>query len=185
MHNARIHLLRHGETLAGSRFCGATDVALSAHGWMQMRTSTANETWDAIVSSPLRRCADFACALSEERSLPLTIDERLRELDFGEWENKTSAELWQTDNARLANFWSNPWLHNPPGGESLASLRQRVLAVWAEIEALGKRCLVITHGGPIRVVLSELQNIPADKFLNLDVPHAALHCVLYRSQSVA
>lgn len=85
----RIDLLRHGETAGGSRYRGSIDDALTPLGWAAMRAALGEECgWNRIVSSPLRRCADFARDLARRHGLPLDIDARLREIHFGDWEGE-------------------------------------------------------------------------------------------------
>jgi alpha-ribazole phosphatase len=171
-----VHLLRHGETCGGARYLGETDVALSAKGWQQMRAAVAGRSWDLIVASPLERCAAFARALAEELGARLRQDADLREMSFGEWEGYTAAELLERDAQRLRRFWADPSLHCPPGGESLAELHARVVAAWQRIagEHDGERVLIVSHGGPIRVLLALQSGTPLPALLSIDVPHAAL-----------
>jgi alpha-ribazole phosphatase len=171
-----VHLLRHGETDGGARYWGSMDVALSPKGWQQMRAAVAGLSSDLIVSSPLRRCADFAKALSAERGVRCRFEEDLREMSFGEWEGSSAAELAQTDGERLRRFWSDPSVHAPPGGEQLAAFHARVIAVWNRIVTDGdiRSVLIVTHGGPIRVLRAAQSEMPLSAALSLDVPHAAL-----------
>jgi alpha-ribazole phosphatase len=130
--------------------------------------------WRSVVSSPLKRCADFAHVLAERLNAPLTIDPRLREMDFGEWENCNSAELLQRDAAALTRFWTDPWNCPPPRGEALSAVRQRVLDAWRDVVALETPTLVITHGGPIRIILCHVLDHPIEKLMEIEVPYAAL-----------
>jgi len=169
-----IDLLRHGCTVAGAgHYCGRSDVALATEGWAQMWRATGGRRWDRIVSSPLRRCADFAQALALLLRVGCTLDARWQELDFGDWENRRVADV---DAARLADFWRDPDTHAPPGGERLDSLRLRVRAAREALRAgmaEAERVLVVTHGGPMRVLLSP-RGASAAELLGLDVPLAAL-----------
>ncbi len=183
----RIHhldLLRHGETRGGSRFRGRLDDPLTERGWEQMWAAVGPgdgdgegvREWDGIVTSPLARCADFARALSERRGIPLRLDPRLAELDFGDWEGQTAAELMVTDAEALGRFWADPVAHPPPGGEPLLAFQARVLAAWEELvrQDRGDRTLVISHGGVIRVILCQVRGYPLGRLLELDVGHASL-----------
>jgi alpha-ribazole phosphatase len=170
-----IDLLRHGEVEGGSRYCGSTDVLLTAAGWDQMWTAVGNDRrWDLIVSSPLKRCAQFAEALAQRHSLELRLDERLREMHFGEWEGRDAAELMQTDAENLTRFWRDPGQYAPTGGESLTTLQSRVVAAWQDIVTAACAVLVVTHGGPIRAILCHLRGVSIDQSLQIDVPHASL-----------
>ncbi|MBI3899415.1 MAG: alpha-ribazole phosphatase family protein [Gammaproteobacteria bacterium] len=168
-------LLRHGYVEGGPCYRGITDDPLSAAGWEQMWAAVSGDIrWDGIVTSPLTRCAAFARALAEQRALPLQIDARLQEMNFGRWEGRTAAQLLETDADALTGFWQDPWNRGPPGGESLAQVRARVLDAWGDIVAQRRRLLVVAHGGPIRVILCHVLNHPLAKLLEIDVPYAAL-----------
>jgi len=171
-----VQLLRHGETDGGARYCGLTDVALSALGWHQMRTAIAERSWDVIVSSPLRRCAAFAETLARELAVPCRLEPDLREMSFGEWEGRTAAELMDMDRQCLERFWADPSVQSPPGGESLAELHARVTAVWQRLVTGpgNARMLIVTHGGPIRLLRAAQLRMPLSLVLQIDVPHGAL-----------
>ena len=172
----RAHLLRHGQTEGGARYWGSIDVALSWKGWRQMRAAVAGQSWDLIVSSPLRRCAAFAEALARELGARCRYEAGLREMSFGEWEGHSAAELMQTDAERLRLFWADPTAHTPPGGEALAQFHSRVMATWERIlkPLESERVLIVTHSGPIRLLLAEQSATPLSALLSLDVPHGAL-----------
>ena len=171
----QIDLLRHGETEGGACYRGRTDDQLTATGWQQMWGAVDGAAhWPGIVSSPLSRCASFASALAERHAIPLQFDERLREMDFGDWEGRTAAELMATAPDDIARFWQDPLHHGPPQGESLLSLRARVLTAWNEIVNRQRPVLIVTHGGPIRVILSHVLGKPPERLMEIDVPHAAI-----------
>jgi alpha-ribazole phosphatase len=171
-----IYLLRHGETEGGPRYLGGTDVALSARGWQQMRAAVAGRSWDAIVSSPLRRCAAFAEALAQELGVACRLEPDLREMSFGAWEGHSAGDLMQTDPQRLRLFWSDPSVHAPPGGETIPELQARVMAAWRRLVTAshGERLLIVTHGGPIRVLRAAQSATAWSALLSIDVPYAAL-----------
>lgn len=176
---ARIGLLRHGET-TGQGFCGrGSDVPLTETGWTTMRDALAGgSVWDRIVCSPLIRCRAPAQAFAEEAGVPLAVDDRLAELDFGDWEGRTAAALMETDADALGRFWQDPVNHSPPKGESLLEFRERVVAGWNDLAPEeGERVLVIAHGGVIRLIRALREGWPLEKLLGIDVPLASLHIV--------
>lgn len=176
MRPAPVHvdLLRHGETSGGAVYRGVGDDPLTPAGRAQMSAALADGGgWDAVVTSPLRRCAEFARAVAEQHDIPLTIDARLREMDFGAWEGRSAEQIMRDDPQCLTRFWQDPWRHPPPGAESLVRVRARVLEVWGELVARGQSLLVISHGGPLRVILCQLLGHPTARMLELPVPHAA------------
>jgi len=177
-----IDLLRHGETVGGSRFRGSIDDALTENGWSQMNAATAQEMknhsqrWHRIISSPLQRCADFAHKLGQKHSLPVSLDSRFKEMHFGRWEGYTAAELMSTDEDALTQFWNDPVQNTPPEAEPLLKFEQRVLSAWVDLlrDYQGERILLVTHGGVMRVLLCHVQQRPIKQLLEIEVKHAAL-----------
>lgn len=172
-----VYLLRHGETECGAGYWGRTDVALSARGLQQMRDAVAMLPVERIVTSPLQRCRAFADELSACRGLPLSIEPRLQELDFGHWDGRAAADIMTDDANALEKFWRNPNLHPPPGGETVRALIARVGAAIRDVmgRTEGRNVLAVTHGGPIRTILCLMQGHPIEAMLEIDVPHASVH----------
>ena len=142
---------------------------------MAMRTSLGDQrNWDHLVSSPLLRCADFARNLAQRHSIPLQMDARLREIYFGEWEGKTATELLALDQDAVTRFWNDPVHNPPPGGEDVRDFQARVLRAWTDmlLHHRGENLLVITHGGPMRIILGHVQNLPLLESLQVEVAHA-------------
>jgi alpha-ribazole phosphatase len=175
-----ITLLRHGETTGGSGFRGSLDDPLSVKGWRQMAAAVQNGAWDAVISSPLARCANFARLLARKRKLPVRLDARLREMHFGVWEGKTAAELMAENAADLGRFWEDPIKYPPLEAEPLPEVQARVLSAWEVLchEAGPGRRLIVTHGGVIRIILCHILNRPLENLLSLEVPHASKHRLL-------
>jgi len=181
-----VDLLRHGETEGGECYRGSTDDALSARGWEQMRAAVGDACpWSCIVSSPLKRCAEFAAELAQRHARPLELDARLREIHFGAWEGKTAAELLAAHPEHIARFWNDPVQNPPPGGEALPHFEARVLAAWNEHRArhTGKQVLIITHGGPIRAIVGHMQGLSWANRWSIEVPHASIRRVHARTAS--
>lgn len=172
-----IDLLRHGEPEGGSRFRGQIDDPLSASGWAQMHAALGETgEWEAVVTSPLRRCADFAAALAGRLALPLETEPRLREIGFGDWEGLTAEQIAVRDPGALARFWHDPALHTPPGGELLADFEARVAEGWEDLlqRHAGKKVLLVCHGGVIRLILARVLDMPRAGLFRLNVPFASL-----------
>lgn len=171
-----IDLLRHGETENSHRYCGSTDYPLTPLGWTQMWNTIEKNPphWQQIITSPLTRCADFAQALGQRYSIPVTQDVRLQEIHFGEWEDQSAAELMQTHADALFRFWQNPLTYPPPKAEHLLDFETRVLSTWYEIQQqfVDKKNLLITHSGVIRVILCHIQQHPVERLLEFEVNHA-------------
>jgi len=174
----QLFLLRHGSCEGGRIFRGLNDVALTNEGFQQMTRSCqqAHQAWDLIVSSPLQRCRRFAEAYAAEAGIPLHIDDRLREMSFGEWEGRLIDEIWASDHQSLKAWSENPERNTPPSGEPLADVAQRLLAAYADWlkSCEGKTLLFVMHGGVIRVLMASLLNIPLAFANHFEVPYASM-----------
>jgi broad specificity phosphatase PhoE len=172
-----IYLMRHGRPAGGVRYRGSTDDPLTAEGFARMQHAVAGcGAFDAIVASPLRRCADFARSLGERSGVPLAIEPAFREMHFGKWEGQTPQALMAACPELLRQFWADPFAHPPPGAEPLDRFRKRVIGAWrAHVGAGERRLLLIVHGGTVRVILGFEQRLSVREIMSLDVPYASVH----------
>lgn len=170
-------LLRHGEPVGGRKYRGQADDPLSDRGWEQMWQATGRGCpWDAIISSTLCRCADFARALATRTGLPLELVPQLMEIGFGAWEGHTAAELTAADPDCLSRFWSDPQQHRPPGAETLTAFRDRVVGTWTELldRYRGRHLLIVAHAGVIRMLIRHNLDMPLDRLFRIQVPAAGM-----------
>jgi alpha-ribazole phosphatase len=114
----------------------------------------------AIHTSPLARCRQVAEALAEDWGVPPPRpDPRLMELDFGAWEGLA----WDEVPRAALDAWAADLLgFRPPGGESGAELISRVSAAWGEMSAKGSDLIIVTHGGPLKVLAALVTKQPVD-----------------------
>ncbi len=167
--------LRHGEVQGGNYFRGITDDPLTETGWQQMRQQCGDQRWDVVISSPLRRCLDFASHLNQ-RQMPMEIDAAWAEIDFGNWEGLSAEQINQQCPDALAAFYADPAAYTPPNAESYTDFAMRAQSAWKKTVTAfgGQRVLVVTHAGVIRALFSQLLAIPPRQSLQIDVPHACL-----------
>ena len=166
-----ILLLRHGEVQGGAVYRGTTNDPLTPLGMQQMITATQKYTWQHVTSSPLQRCAAFA----EAQKTPITLDRRWQEIHFGDWEGQTYAQIEAQDQRRLEQFWRDPTSVTPPQGESLSAFQRRIVQAWQDVCAQQHASqLIVTHGGPIRIIIAQLTGLPLAKLMDIRVPHACL-----------
>lgn len=178
-----IDVLRHGEPLGGRRMRGKTDHPLSDIGWQQMHRAVAAAStqgelpWDCLITSPLRRCREFALWLGEQHGIPVVTDPMLAEMSLGDWEDKTHAEVRDTaaEPDRLARFWQDPHLVSPPDGESLEALDDRVAHAWQQLldQPPGDHLLVICHLFVSNAILRQVLGQPLNRTLRFDLPYAS------------
>jgi len=172
-----LDLLRHGETELGGGLRGSLDDVLTERGWSQMRAAVAAAgPWDVLVSSPLRRCAHFADELGERLALPVQREAGVRELHFGDWEGRSAAQIMQDQADALGRFWADPYGYTPPNGEPVSAFAERVLAAIDSLgrQHAGKRVLLVTHGGVMRLLLARARGLPREHLLQVEVGHGAL-----------
>lgn len=173
--------MRHGEPVGGKRFRGSTDDPLSETGWQQMRTSLGDKAgWDVVVSSPLKRCAEFATEVATKHGLNIEIIPSLAELEFGAWEGMTPNEVEQQYPDGLQQFYSDPFVFTAPGGESMPIFYDRVTQAWQNILQTyhGRNVLLIAHGGVNRVILQQILNFPPENMFRIQMGFAARISVL-------
>ena len=181
--STRLDYLRHGLPEGGSRYRGhRIDDPLSGTGWAQMRATVAElGGWDRIVSSPLARCADFAHWLGAERGPPVSIENDLREVGFGDREGCTRAQLLAECADEYHAFYADPVRDRPAGAEPLENFGQRVAAVFERLarDHPGQHLLVVAHAGVIRATLGHVLQAPPAAWYRAAVDNAALSRFAY------
>jgi broad specificity phosphatase PhoE len=174
----RVDLLRHGETVGGSRLRGGRcDDALSQRGIEQLEAAVdAGSGWQVVVTSPLARCRSFAESLVGRSNCELRVDERFREYDFGDWDGRGFDELWREHGDELAAFFGDPDSVTPPGGETAEAFRSRVRAAWQDLLSAhaGRHLLLIGHGGVLRQIVADVLGVPGPVHAALEWPNAAM-----------
>ena len=86
---SRVYLLRHGEIATPGILCGHVDVALSDVGYEQMRLASAKlSRFDAIYSTPLKRCSTHAEFLARQHTINVQYNNALKEFNFGDWDGQ-------------------------------------------------------------------------------------------------
>jgi probable phosphoglycerate mutase len=147
-------LARHGETdwNRERRWQGHADTPLNEAGREQARALAASLRQDppaAVYSSDLARARETAEIVARALGLPVALDERLREVDVGEWSGLLWAEIEERypEGARRRLAGGTGWDH----GEEFDAMRARVVEALLDIGAAndGRSVLVVTHGGPV------------------------------------
>jgi broad specificity phosphatase PhoE len=146
-----IILARHGQTEANAqgRLLGRLDLSLNDVGHAQAKAvATCVGTVERVVCSPLQRCQQTAAAFG----VPVEIDERWIEMDYGVW-----------DGVPLASITPEQWAHfrsstsyTPPKGESLAAVGRRVRDACGDLleDARGRDVVVVSHVSPIKAAVA-------------------------------
>jgi len=175
-----IHLIRHTAVLAPGVCYGHCDVPLAdtfaaEAALLKTKLPPASPAGFQVYSSPSTRCL----ALAAEFSPALTLDERLREMNFGRWENSLWAELPRAE--------TEPWMADyvtlaPPGGETFGMVQERAATFLNELIAdagVGSApLLVFSHGGTIRALICHCLEIPLRNAFQLRIDYASVSTLL-------
>jgi broad specificity phosphatase PhoE len=167
-------LVRHGETEwhGENRYAGSSDVALTSQGMQQAHQLSlwaADARLAGVWSSDLTRARLTATPCAEASGVPIRVDQRLRELDFGEGEGMTAAEMVQEFPAALHAFRADPVGDHLPGGEDPVTAAARFVACLRDIESAHPdgRVLVVAHTTTIRLALCQLIGVPLRHYRRL------------------
>jgi len=156
----RLILVRHGETDHNleNKYCGFSDPPLNDKGIRQARrlADRLKETRiDKVYSSDLKRAYQTADIVFKDRSIEKFSD--LREMNFGIFEGLKYEEIIKKYPELYREWIIDPIEVKIPGGEGLVDLSKRVKKRLHVILSRhkGENVAVITHGGPIGVILCE------------------------------
>ncbi|MER6108991.1 bifunctional RNase H/acid phosphatase [Streptomyces hirsutus] len=182
-------LLRHGETplTPQKRFSGSggSDPSLSDAGREQAeRTAAAlarRGTVQAVVASPLARTRETAGIVAARLGLEVSVEEGLRETDFGAWEGLTFAEVRERHPDDLNAWLSSPDAEPTGGGESFADTATRVAATRDKLTAAyaGRTVLLVTHVTPIKTLIRLALGAPPESLFRMELSAASLSAVAY------
>jgi probable phosphoglycerate mutase len=169
MASPTIYYIRHGETAwnAVGRFQGTRDIPLNELGRFQavaageilLRLLAHDGHAPAAlpyVASPLGRARLTMELVREVLELPATgygVDDRLREIGYGQWEGLTLPEMQLHDAATFASRNLDKWGIAAPSGESYASVTRR-MREW--FDSLLTDTVTVAHGGTMRALMVAL-----------------------------
>lgn len=168
-----LFLVRHTAVAVDEGVCyGSSDVPLAAtfaQTAKLLRAKLPPQPW-RVITSPAQRCRKLA----ESFGVPATIDARLLELNFGEWELRR----WSDISREEIDFWSADFVNRaPPAGETFAALASRAEACVAEIAptCADENILIITHGGVIRALLAPRRGLALREAFSIRVDFGGIH----------
>lgn len=165
----RFWWLRHAPLDApAGLIAGQADIAADLSDTALLADAARRLPADAVwIATPLQRSRETARALGALS--PLQLESGLMEQDFGRWQGMTHQQVWEGDQAEAARFWADPVGLAPPGGESFASLCDRVAATVTTLCAAhaGRDIIAIAHAGPIRAAIGQALGVGPRALLGL------------------
>ena len=159
-----LYFTRHGQTIwnVENKICGATDIELTEYGHMQAiecgETIKAQKIRiDEILYSPLVRAAETARHISEITGIPMRVEPRLKEQNFGRYEStpRDGAEFRKAKEGFIDSF---------SGGETMLHLAQRIYNLLDDIKKDNKVYLLVAHNGISRVIESYFRDMTNEEY---------------------
>lgn len=171
-----IYFVRHGQSVwnVENKICGATDIALTELGHKQaMETGKKfieqGITADEILYSPLIRAAETARHISEMTGIPMRVEERLREQNFGKYEStaRDGVEFKKAKQQFVCRY---------DGGESMLHLAQRIYNLLDDIKAESdkKTYILVAHNGIARVIQSYFYEMTNEEYGDFGVGNCTI-----------
>ncbi|AZA79862.1 alpha-ribazole phosphatase [Chryseobacterium sp. G0186] len=162
-----IHLIRHTAVENPENLCyGFAEMPLRKDFSEDFKPLNLDKDFDLIFSSPAQRC----CLLADHFKFDYTTDERLREMNFGNWELKKWTEIPEEE--------INPWYKDfvnvkACGGENLLEMQARVMSFWNELltEKKANKILIIAHAGVIRLILQAVLQFPLENMFSIQIDY--------------
>lgn len=180
-----IDLLRHGEPVGGRAYRGnSVDDPLTGTGWQQMRKAVGQYTqWDRIITSPLRRCREFAEELGDRINVTVTIETEFREVGFGAWEGKSPGEIVEADPESYEAFYRDPEHCRPDGAEPLNEFSDRVIGAFDTLVQTcnGGNALVVSHAGVMRAIIAHVLVAPPSSMYRLRIDNGGMVRIRYNA----
>ena len=163
------YFIRHGQTVwnVENKICGATDIELTQMGHDQA-VETGNRIVemgikaDMILTSPLVRASETARHISEITGIPVKVEPRLIEQNFGRYEStpRNGAEFHEAKKSMASRFGT---------GESMLQLAQRIYNLLDDIKAGDKTYILVAHNGIARIVESYFREMTNEEFSSFGI----------------
>ncbi|MFI3318343.1 MAG: histidine phosphatase family protein [Rikenellaceae bacterium] len=170
-----IYLQRHTRPDIAPNTCyGISDIALSneyPQHLAEVRSRLNNIQITSLYSSPLTRCSTLARDICDEIGCrDIIYDNRLKELNFGEWELMNWDDINATEDGQR---WFADYLHRPtPNGEAFAELVERAKSFISEMG--DSDVMAVTHSGFIRAALIASSKTSLSCAFDMEIPYGAL-----------
>ncbi len=163
------YFVRHGETVwnVENKICGATDIELTKRGHDQaieagIKILEMNIKAHKILSSPLVRASETARNISEITGIPMVIEPRLIEQNFGRYEStpRDGAEFHEAKKDLASRFGT---------GESMLQVAHRIYGLLDDIKAGDKEYILVAHNGLVRIIESYFREMDNEEFSSIGI----------------
>jgi broad specificity phosphatase PhoE len=187
-----LFLVRNADTdfTRDGRVAGRRDIGLSAAGrdqageLRQRLIAASKHELAEILASPLPRAVETAEIVADAFGQGVVRDPRLIDFDAGRWEGQTHKDIVTT--AEYQRFIANPVDEQIPGGEKIGDVRDRIVASVSQALAdneLGANILIVSHAGPLRVLLAHYLGMNLVHYHRLRLSPASLSILRFESEA--
>ena len=168
------YFVRHGQTVwnVENKICGATDIELTELGHQQAietghKIIEMGIKADKILSSPLVRASETARHISEVTGIPMYIEPRLIEQNFGRYEStpRDGAEFHEAKKNMASRFGT---------GESMLQIAQRIYNLLDDIKKGDEECILVAHNGIVRIVESYFREMDNEEFSSAGIKNCEI-----------
>ncbi len=180
-----IYLVRHAQSELNEKgvFQGRLDSDLTPLGFVQARLTASflrERGIQRIVSSPQRRALKTALTIGDVLGLDVEVDERLKEMSFGDLEGKGFRDLTEEERSMVLRWLENPVRYPLPTQEPLELFEKRVssfledLLGWKE-----ERIAVVGHGGSLQAIVCIATGIGLENLWRIHMDNAGVSLIRY------
>lgn len=168
------YFIRHGETVwnVENKICGATDIELTERGHEQAietgkKILEMGIKADVILASPLVRASETARHISEITGIPMKIEPRLKEQNFGIWEStpRDGLDFHEAKKDMACRFGT---------GESMLQLAQRIYNLIDEVREKDEIVIMVAHNGITRMVESYFKEMSNEEFSSCGIKNCEI-----------
>lgn len=162
-----IHLIRHTAVENPDHLCyGFAEIPLRKGFEEDLKDIRLDKDFDLIISSSSQRCQ----LLAKYFQLNYETDERIREMNFGDWELRKWSEIPKEE--------INPWYEDfitikAKNGENLLEMQTRVSEFWNELisKENTNKVLIIAHAGVIRLIIQAILQFPLENIFSIQIDY--------------
>lgn len=183
----RFILVRHGETTWNreGRYQGQVDTPLSPFGLEQGKLAAQalkDVPLDVCYASPLSRSYETASMCAKLHDLPVIKDERLLEINHGEWEGLLAQEVGERYPELLQRWRTTVTDVQMPGGENIEDVRRRAMEALCEyaVKHAGQTVLVVAHDAVNKAVLCDMLGIDLSHFWQMKQDNTCINVFEYQ-----
>ena len=171
-------LIRHAHSTANLKgiLAGRNNrIALSPRGKIEaiaLKERLSTTSFDAIYSSPLKRCVDTISPLIARSKGKIEFLEGLIEMEYGSWSGKPLRQL--SKNPLWKTIQNRPSTVRFPGGESFLEMFARANQAVTEASVGRERIAIVSHGDVIKAIVAFHLGMALDCFQRIVIDPASI-----------